>query len=231
MARKSRCVPAAATTAAAAVAAAAARGEPAAPGLPPPLRPPIPLLPPPLPPPPAQPADPRGLETASPSGSTGPPNAQAAPSASSSRILPSPAPLPSASASASASAAAAAASASASAVAAALPSSLQHASLAAWFVHFDEDASGDVDREEFRRNLWMLTRATEEERMAYAFQRLDANGSGELERADLEQSMRRQLVSDRAIEHPHNPSTLRATTLTQRPRPHTPHALAPDRCP
>ena len=110
-------------------------------------------------------------------------------------LLPHYAPPAAAAAAAATAAAAASTAASASAVAAALPSSVQHASLAAWFVHFDEDSSGDVDRDEFRRNLWMLTRATEEERMAYAFRRLDANGSGELERSDLEESMRRQLVS------------------------------------
>ena len=50
---------------------------------------------------------------------------------------------------------------------------LRQAALAAWFVHFDEDASGRVDRNEFTRNLWLLTRATEDERMAYAFHKLD----------------------------------------------------------
>ena len=41
-----------------------------------------------------------------------------------------------------------------------------------------------VDRGEFARNLWLLTRATEAERMAHVFHRLDMNGSGALERAE-----------------------------------------------
>ena len=65
--------------------------------------------------------------------------------------------------------------------------------LHSWFVQFDEDASGGVDRCEFVRNLWVLSRASEDERRAFVFRRLDMNGSGALEREDLSQSMRRQL--------------------------------------
>ena len=70
---------------------------------------------------------------------------------------------------------------------------LQQALLASWFVEFDEDASGSVDRDEFVRNLWMFTHASEEERMRFVFRKLDLNGSGYLEPEDLERSMRRQL--------------------------------------
>ena len=76
---------------------------------------------------------------------------------------------------------------------------LQQTLLAAWFVEWDEDASGRVDRAEFARNLWLLTRATEAERMAHVFHRLDMNGSGALERADLISSMRRQLALARRL--------------------------------
>ena len=38
--------------------------------------------------------------------------------------------------------------------------------LAAWFVEFDEDANGSVEREEFSRNLWLLTRASDEQARA-----------------------------------------------------------------
>ena len=62
---------------------------------------------------------------------------------------------------------------------------LQQDMLAAWFVNFDEDASGGVEREEFVRNFWMLTEASEDARMAYGFEKLDLNGSGALERDDL----------------------------------------------
>ena len=42
---------------------------------------------------------------------------------------------------------------------------------------FDDDASGSISREEFRRNLWLLTCASAEEQAAHAFAKLDANGS------------------------------------------------------
>lgn len=67
------------------------------------------------------------------------------------------------------------------------------AQLHSWFVQFDEDASGGVERCEFVRNLWVLSRASEAERRAFIFHRLDMNGSGALEREDLSRSMRRQL--------------------------------------
>jgi Ca2+-binding EF-hand superfamily protein len=38
---------------------------------------------------------------------------------------------------------------------------------AAFFLEFDEDGSGSVDRSEFRNNLWMLTRASKAEKMRY----------------------------------------------------------------
>jgi coenzyme Q-binding protein COQ10 len=76
---------------------------------------------------------------------------------------------------------------------------LQQTLLAAWFVQFDEDASGRVGREEFMRNLFMLTRASDEERMAYVFHRLDVNRSGALERGDLSASMRQQLELARRL--------------------------------
>ena len=81
----------------------------------------------------------------------------------------------------------------------AMEAELSQAVLAAWFVEFDEDASGHVDRDEFVRNLWLLTRASEAERMAHAFHQLDANGSGALERGDLIVSMRKQLTLARRI--------------------------------
>ena len=70
---------------------------------------------------------------------------------------------------------------------------------AAFFLEFDEDGSGFVDRTEFRNNLWMLTRASQAEKMHYAFARLDLNGSCSLERDDLAGSMRRQLRLVRSI--------------------------------
>ena len=50
-----------------------------------------------------------------------------------------------------------------------------------------------MDRGEFRDNLWVMTRASEEERVDFAFHKLDMNSSGRLERDDLVRSMRRQL--------------------------------------
>lgn len=72
-------------------------------------------------------------------------------------------------------------------------SELRQLLLAACFVEFDSDQSGTVDRVEFRENLWMLTRASEEERMRFAFHKLDLNHSGALERDDLLCVMHRQL--------------------------------------
>ena len=50
---------------------------------------------------------------------------------------------------------------------------LRHVLSAAFFLEFDEDGSGRVDRAEFRNSLWMLTRASKAEKMRYAFARLD----------------------------------------------------------
>lgn len=71
--------------------------------------------------------------------------------------------------------------------------------LAAWYVEFDDDASGTIEREEFSRNLWLLTQASEEERLGHAFRKLDHNGSGALEREDLARSMRGQLALARRL--------------------------------
>ena len=79
------------------------------------------------------------------------------------------------------------------------PSELRQGLLASWFVQFDEDASGGVDRCEFVRNLWILSRASDAERRAFAFARLDINGSGALERDDLARSLRRQLGLSRRL--------------------------------
>ena len=76
---------------------------------------------------------------------------------------------------------------------------LRHVLSAAFFLEFDEDGSGRVDRAEFRNNLWMLTRASKAEKMRYAFARLDLNASSFLERDDLAGSMRRQLRLVRSI--------------------------------
>ena len=76
---------------------------------------------------------------------------------------------------------------------------LRHVLSYAFFLEFDEDGNGAIDRLEFRNNLWMLTRASSSERMRYAFNRLDLNGSGRLERADLAASMQRQLRLVRSI--------------------------------
>lgn len=71
--------------------------------------------------------------------------------------------------------------------------------LAAWFVEFDDDANGTIEREEFSRNLWLLTKASDEERMGHMFRKLDHNGSGAVERDDLTLSMRRQLALARRL--------------------------------
>ena len=71
--------------------------------------------------------------------------------------------------------------------------------LAAWFVEFDDDASGSVDRDEFQRHVWLHTHASEEERAAVAFAKLDCNASGAIERDDLRRSMRRQLALARQL--------------------------------
>ena len=42
---------------------------------------------------------------------------------------------------------------------------LRHVLSAAFFLEFDEDGSGLVDRAEFRNNLWMLTRASKAEKI------------------------------------------------------------------
>ena len=70
---------------------------------------------------------------------------------------------------------------------------------AAFFVELDADHSGGVDRNEFITGLWILTRATEEERMRFAFDKLDQNKSGKLERRDVAESMERQLNLARQI--------------------------------
>lgn len=71
--------------------------------------------------------------------------------------------------------------------------------LAAWFVEFDDDANGTIEREEFSHNLWLLTKASDEERMDHMFRKLDHNGSGAVERDDLALSMRRQLALARRL--------------------------------
>jgi len=71
--------------------------------------------------------------------------------------------------------------------------------LAGMYLEFDQDASGRVERGEFRDNLWVMTRATEEERANYSFLKLDMNRSGKLEKDDLARSMRRQLELARVL--------------------------------
>jgi len=70
---------------------------------------------------------------------------------------------------------------------------------AALFVEFDADGNGSITRDEFVAHLWMLTHASEEEKQRFAFEKLDMNRSGKLERADLVASMRRQLSLAKAV--------------------------------
>ena len=69
----------------------------------------------------------------------------------------------------------------------------------AFFVEFDSDGNGTIERDEFLINLWMMTRGSDEDRMCHAFARLDMNGSGKLERDDLVRSMERQLALARTL--------------------------------
>ena len=59
--------------------------------------------------------------------------------------------------------------------------------------------SGEVSRDEFVAHVWMLLRASEEQRQRFAFAKLDVNRSGALERSDLVASMRRQLSIARTL--------------------------------
>ena len=70
---------------------------------------------------------------------------------------------------------------------------------AALFVEFDADGSGEVSRDEFVAHVWMLLRASEEQRQRFAFAKLDVNRSGALERSDLVASMWRQLSIARTL--------------------------------
>ena len=70
---------------------------------------------------------------------------------------------------------------------------------AALFVEFDADGSGEVSRDEFVAHVWMLLRASEEQRQRFTFAKLDVNRSGALERSDLVASMRRQLSIARTL--------------------------------
>jgi ribosome-associated toxin RatA of RatAB toxin-antitoxin module len=67
------------------------------------------------------------------------------------------------------------------------------------FVEFDADGNGIITRDEFVSHLWMLTHASEEQKQSFAFDKLDLNRSGRLERGDLVQSMQRQLSLAKAV--------------------------------
>lgn len=67
------------------------------------------------------------------------------------------------------------------------------------FVEFDADGNGSVTRDEFVSHLWMLTHASEEQKQRFAFDKLDINRSGRLERGDLVASMQRQLSLAKAV--------------------------------
>ena len=78
-------------------------------------------------------------------------------------------------------------------------SEVQQLLAAAAFLHFDDDASGTITRDEFRNHLWLLARASSGEKCRYAFAKLDLNCSGRLEREDVVGSLHRQLRLVRAL--------------------------------
>ena len=45
------------------------------------------------------------------------------------------------------------------------------------YLEFDDDANGRVDRDEFRNNLWVMTRASPAERVDFSFAKLDVKRS------------------------------------------------------
>ena len=80
--------------------------------------------------------------------------------------------------------------------------------------------SGEVSRDEFVAHVWMLLRASEEQRQRFAFAKLDVNRSGALERSDLVASMRRQLSIARTLSSLLVQLQLRRHALTEpSPRP------------
>lgn len=76
---------------------------------------------------------------------------------------------------------------------------LDAALAAACFVELDADGSGAIDRSEWVTGLWMLTRASDDQKMHFAFAKLDLNRSGRIERDDVRAFMEHQLGLARAI--------------------------------
>ncbi len=83
---------------------------------------------------------------------------------------------------------------------AAVPRATLDAALAAaCLVELDADGSGAVDRSEWVTGLWMLTRASDDQKMHFVFGKLDLNRSGRIERDDVRAFIVRQLGLARAI--------------------------------